>query len=807
MSTPQDFIKSVGKSHQGFKRPTPRLRRNQSSGKKSPTQLKKTAKNENKKKPINKSVSMNQIPQKLVQNNPLNVLNQEIQTQKIDEEIQKKKEDEIKLKLENEKQKEQEIIKEKEKEKEKEQEQIRKKQEQEEMERIKKIKFEEEKRKRELEREKKRLLKENEQKLKEEEEKRKKLEQEQLLREKSLNQFLEEDTSSDKENEEIEEEIDDKILNESYIPPEIYDPNKGRVDPHNMLQENPEIDRSEWMEKVMKRNPSIRRLTESVFPVQRAESFGMLYNAGLPEVQECLSRETVLQLVMQHLMCLGYRKTKAVIEEEAKIKYEPRFMKDSRIQTLIRNSITKVDKIWDLSLQKAQNKDEQSEILTKIGEILINLGMEEEEKDEDDVYIWDEPQNTNIIYKEKEDQIKAASLNKLVERLTDEKEHHLQYFETFLMTYQSFTTPKKLLKKLIERWHVPNSTELTEEKYNMKKRGIQIRICNVAKNWLEKHHEDFRPQLKAEMLYFVESTIAVEGYPSLAAQLKNLIFKGPKIAAHAGIKTDTTSEFDPQKIAPEPKVPKNIFSPTLSLFDVEAEEIARQLTLIDFSLYSSIRTRELLNSAWSQAKYKSRAPNVLKLIGRFNDLSAWVSASIIKADQLRKRVKILTKFIRLCEFLMQMNNFNTLMSVILGLSNSPVLRLKFTWEEVPKRHFDSFSQLRSKMTSDNDYSIYRNALKQVNPPCIPYLGVYLEDLAKIEGSEPDLIHNLINFEKRILVSGVITNLRQYQQLGYNFQPVHQIVVLLEKLPKMSATELQKRSLEIEPENADKSQIL
>lgn len=42
---------------------------------------------------------------------------------------------------------------------------------------------------------------------------------------------------------------------------------------------------------------------------------------------------------------------------------------------------------------------------------------------------------------------------------------------------------------------------------------------------------------------------------------------------------------------PEPKIPKNIFSLYLDLFDVDEEEIARQMTLIDFEIYSSIKVR------------------------------------------------------------------------------------------------------------------------------------------------------------------------------------------------------------------------
>jgi hypothetical protein len=41
-------------------------------------------------------------------------------------------------------------------------------------------------------------------------------------------------------------------------------------------------------------------------------------------------------------------------------------------------------------------------------------------------------------------------------------------------------------------------------------------------------------------------------------------------------------------MAPEPKVPKNIFSPTLSIDDIDEEELARQLSLLHFDMYKAI---------------------------------------------------------------------------------------------------------------------------------------------------------------------------------------------------------------------------
>lgn len=66
--------------------------------------------------------------------------------------------------------------------------------------------------------------------------------------------------------------------------------------------------------------------------------------------------------------------------------------------------------------------------------------------DEEDVNIWDEynpksADNDNV----------NGSLNKLVEKLTNEEALDNKFLKTFITTYQSFTTPSKLLEKLIQR--------------------------------------------------------------------------------------------------------------------------------------------------------------------------------------------------------------------------------------------------------------------------------------------------------------------------------------------------------------------
>jgi hypothetical protein len=73
-----------------------------------------------------------------------------------------------------------------------------------------------------------------------------------------------------------------------------------------------------------------------------------------------------------------------------------------------------------------------------------------------------------------------------------------------------------------------------------------------------------------------------------------------------------------------------------------------------------------------------------------------------------------------------------------------------------------------------DLQAYRQALREADPPCVPYLGYYLTDLTFIEEGNPDLTVGLINIYKRQLVSEAILGMQQYQQIAYNFHPVPQI---------------------------------
>jgi len=125
-------------------------------------------------------------------------------------------------------------------------------------------------------------------------------------------------------------------------------------------------------------------------------------------------------------------------------------------------------------------------------------------------------------------------------------------------------------------------------------------------------------------------------------------------------------------------------------------EIARQLTLIEAELFSSITISGLLDYV---LKVKSPAADeVRNIILHFNkvcllfgriafiaassfvqQISDWISSEIVKEVDNEKRMFLLKQFIFLGRNLLEINNLNGVMEIWSGLNSGPVRKLQDTW--------------------------------------------------------------------------------------------------------------------------------
>jgi len=372
-----------------------------------------------------------------------------------------------------------------------------------------------------------------------------------------------------------------------------------------------------------------------------------------------------------------------------------------------------------------------------------------------------------ILYDEtaEKTKIRAATIEKLVEKATDAKAESA-FQQAFLLTYRSILPPYELLGLLEERFAMPlpegSEAALTTFKQTQQK-PIQIRVCQLLKTWITQHFNDFESdkELQDRFRNFVTEMIT-PAHPKLGNNLETIFTRQLK------------GEYEREKKAQFADPPPKPIIPTKQnpgILDINAKELARQLTIIESNLYRAILPRECIGLAWSKKDAKERAPNILAMIDRFNVVSSWVVCEVVKPESFRQRVETMNHFIKIAKQCRRLNNFNASMEILAGLEDSAVHRLKTHWSELSRKSINTYEELKAILSSDRSYHSLRSVLKLCNGAVIPYMGMYQTDLTFIEDGNPDKIGDLHNFSKRILVSNVIQEIKQYQQAPYHLEPV------------------------------------
>lgn len=78
---------------------------------------------------------------------------------------------------------------------------------------------------------------------------------------------------------------------------------------------------------------------------------------------------------------------------------------------------------------------------------------------------------------------------------------------------------------------------------------------------------------------------------------------------------------------------------------------------------------------------------------------------------------------------------------------------KYSFFSLPSQTKQTIEKLQNIVSSDGRFRNLRDALHRCDPPCIPYLGMYLTDLSFIEEGTPNFTEDgLLNFSKMRMVS-------------------------------------------------------
>ncbi|KAF9084459.1 hypothetical protein BGX23_010505 [Mortierella sp. AD031] len=404
-----------------------------------------------------------------------------------------------------------------------------------------------------------------------------------------------------------------------------------------------------------------------------------------------------------------------------------------------------------------------------------------------------------------EGSVKGGTLPALIERLTLHDGLDSNFIATFLLTYRSFTSTKELFTYLFHRFTIqppmglePEELEIWTEK---KLTPIRLRVFNIIKSWLETYYlEDEADDREAlAMIKDFSGSAAMKDTMSFAAvQLIKLV---EKREASDGSLRKMVLNLTTQ--APQPITPRNLKK--IKFLELDPLEFARQLTIMEANAYNKIKPVECLAKAWTSEdpEIAAKAVNIKKMIETSNLYSNWINELVLSEKELKKRVLVIRHLVMIAEKLRQLNNFSMLSATMAALSQSPIHRLKRTWEQVPSRTMTAFMDLQALMGVAKNWAEYREELHSANPPCVPFVGMYLTDLVMIQDGNGDFLkksNHLINFYKRVKTAEVIREIQQYQSVPYCLTSVPEIQSFIKRGQDCtkSVADLYEMSLQLEP---------
>ncbi|KAI8073143.1 hypothetical protein BC940DRAFT_250624 [Gongronella butleri] len=494
---------------------------------------------------------------------------------------------------------------------------------------------------------------------------------------------------------------------------------------------------------------------------------------------------------------------------------------------------------------------------------------QDEQVEEEETQPWYLKQRLNaseMIYNA-DGHLVGASLKVLIDMLTSHEDcPDALFIRSFFYNFRLFMEPVQLANMLMDRFNLsppvhpdtqePLTTEEEELWQNDVRDPVRLRVYNVIKSWFEAYFDDVQDKDAARLLLpFAKSDMDV-AMPMPAKKMTELI--------ELKMMTLTTSELDIQKAlypsvdpVPENQVTlspamlaapcpsstmstpiRNVFRrarlshghgptpmptitttalstrlSTIAVYRMDPQEIANQLTLMESQLFCQIPPSELM--ATHKKKSAPPAVHVKAMVHRSTVLVYWISNTILVEMDTKVRVLVIKFWIKVADACLQLNNFNTLMTIRCALNSAGIARLKRTWDAVLRstKYKTTYHTIDTIADSERNFAAYRKCLKQATPPGLPFLGIFLSDMVFVDegnadhrtstgSSHGDL--SLINFDKYMRMTQMLDQtITRFQQVTYyKLKEIKEIqrylLECIESVNDSNEEQIYSKSLEIEP---------
>ncbi|XP_062539445.1 guanine nucleotide-releasing factor 2 isoform X2 [Armigeres subalbatus] len=363
--------------------------------------------------------------------------------------------------------------------------------------------------------------------------------------------------------------------------------------------------------------------------------------------------------------------------------------------------------------------------------------------------------NYLVFKKENEDgpDVKGGHPDALIIHATKVQKISDAYGEAFITTFRTFISPLDLIQKLTYRYtlfhcHMIDSKQkAAKESFSLLVRVVNDLTC-----------PDLSRRLLEILMKFVYQLVCA-GHLTMAKLLRVKLIE----------KVSLYKQKLPREPNQAPPSSRSVMTFPPTLLDLKSAEIAEQMTMLDAELFHKIEIPEVL--IWAQEQNEERSPNLTTFTEHFNKMSYWARSQILKQEDAKDREKHVIKFIKIMKHLRKINNYNSYLALLSALDSAPIRRLE--WHRTITEGLKEYCAL---IDSSSSFRAYRQALAETNPPCIPYIGLVLQDLTFVHIGNPDLLQDgSINFSKRWQQYHIVVNMKRFKKGSYQFKKNEKII--------------------------------
>ncbi|XP_011309778.1 rap guanine nucleotide exchange factor 6 isoform X5 [Fopius arisanus] len=214
-----------------------------------------------------------------------------------------------------------------------------------------------------------------------------------------------------------------------------------------------------------------------------------------------------------------------------------------------------------------------------------------------------------------------------------------------------------------------------------------------------------------------------------------------------------------ETLVADDQAPELIRESQVHFLQLNAVEVAIQLTLQDFSIFRQIESTEYVDDLF-ELKSRYGVPMLSQFAELVNREMFWVVTEVCSEHNLVRRSKIIKQFVKIARQCKECKNFNSMFAIVSGLGHGAVSRLRASWEKLPSKYQRLFSDLQELMDPSRNMSKYRQlvASEQTQPPIIPFYPVVKKDLTFIHLGNDSRVESLVNFEKLRMIAKEVRTL-------------------------------------------------